>query len=100
MVGGDIDDRVPPAAFESREIPSPVAAEVLDLREELRVRPAAVEERHVMAVGEGGVHERPPDETRASQDQQPHGIYDRLTKSIETGTPSRPNFSRSWFSTQ
>src|SRR5262249_51531676 len=28
------------------------------------------------------------------------GVHERLTKSIETGTPSSPKRSRSWFSTQ
>ena len=55
-------------------------------------------EDNVVASVEKDTRERRPPRARAD-DEEPHR-QDRLTKSIETGTPSRPNFSRSWFSTQ
>src|SRR6478736_4530724 len=68
------------------------------LRDRLRLFGSAAREDDVVAPVEQHACERRSPRARAD-DEEPHR-QDRLTKSIETGTPSRPKRSRRRFSTQ
>jgi hypothetical protein len=67
-------------------------------RDRLRLLGRVTREHHVVAAVEEHACERRPPRAGAD-DQEPHR-QDRFTKSIETGTPSRPKRARSRFSTQ
>ena len=68
---GRIYDRVPFAILERRQVAVAVAAKLLDLRKELGVRLAAVEERQLVAAGERGLGDGAPEELRTAEQQQP-----------------------------
>jgi len=50
-----------------------VAVELLRLREQVGIGPAAVEERHLVAAREGRLDRRATQEFRSAEHQQPHG---------------------------
>ena len=56
----------------AREAAVAVAEDVLDLGEEPGVRPAAMEERQLVARGERRLDERTADELGAAEDEDPH----------------------------
>ena len=86
--GGDV------AEVDVRQV-ARVAAGLGDRRGLLGV--AADERDLVVAVGQQAGERGAPG---AAPDDDSAHTYDRLTKSIETGTPSSSKRSRSWFSTQ
>ena len=61
----------PSCAREQGEVALPVAVQLLDLREEVGVRLAAVEERQLVPAGERSLGGRPAEELRAAEDQEP-----------------------------
>src|SRR4029077_4606101 len=63
-VAARVDDAVPGSARERTEVAVAIAGEVLDLREELRVRLPAREDRDVVPGGEGGVDGMAAEELR------------------------------------
>jgi hypothetical protein len=65
-----IDDSVPAAPFERPEVAAAVAAQVLRLGEEVRVRPAPVEERQLVPAVERRVCDRPPEKLRPAEQQE------------------------------
>jgi hypothetical protein len=65
-----IDDRVPLAPFEGGQVAVAVAAQLLGLGEELRVRLAAVEERDLVPLRKRGLGDGPPQELRPAEQQQ------------------------------
>jgi hypothetical protein len=67
-----VEHRVPLAAAQFAEVGRTVPAELFDLRKELRVRLAPVEQRHVVTARERFLDGRPPEELRPAEDQQPH----------------------------
>ena len=70
-VAGRVDDCVPRPPGEQREVALPVAVHLLDLREEVGVRLAAVEERQLVPAGERRLGRRPAEELRPAEDQDP-----------------------------
>ena len=72
--GGDVEHGVPLAAFERRQVERPVAADLLGLREELRVRLAAVEEGQLVAARERRLDERATEEACAAEDEEAHAF--------------------------
>ena len=70
-VARDVHHGVPRAAAEGIELPVAVPAELLDVGEELRVRPAAVEERDLVPPRERRLDERVTDELRPTEDEEP-----------------------------
>src|SRR4029078_10582457 len=56
---------------EQLEVVLPVAVHLLDLREEAGVRPPAVEERQPRPAAERPLRDRPAEELRPAQDQDP-----------------------------
>jgi hypothetical protein len=73
QVSGGIDNRVPVPSLERRKVAVPVAAELLDCGEELRVRLPAIEHRHLVAAGQRLLDDGPSEELRPAENQQPHG---------------------------
>ena len=71
-VRSDVEHGVPLASLEGGEIRRPVASQLLHVREELRVRLSAVEERRLVARFEQSVHERSPQEPRPAEDECSH----------------------------
>ena len=69
-----VDHRVPASPFERREVAVAVAAELLRLGEELGVRLAAVEERHLVPALERGFRCGAAEELRPAEDQQLHSV--------------------------
>ncbi len=67
-----VKDRVPRAPLEGREITVTVALEPLGLGKEIRVRPAAVEERHLVSSVERGLDQMAAHEQGAAEDEQSH----------------------------
>src|SRR5439155_12901927 len=61
-----VDDRVPLAALESREIAVSIAQEPFDLREELGIRPASREDGHLVATVERRLDDVAAEEQRPS----------------------------------
>src|SRR2546423_11521799 len=57
-IARDVGDGVPRAAAEGVELAVAIPAELLDLREELRVRPAAIEERDLVPSRQSRLDER------------------------------------------
>jgi hypothetical protein len=49
-----------------------VAAELLEIREELRVVPTAVEERHVVSGGDRSLDDMPSEKNGTSENENPH----------------------------
>ena len=68
----DVDDSVPLATLERRDVLVAIAPELLDVRVELRVRLAAVEQRHLVAARERRLDDRAPEEPRPAEDEEPH----------------------------
>jgi hypothetical protein len=68
-VAGRVDDDVPRAAGERREVGRPVAAQVLGLGEEPRVRRPAVEERQLVPARERVLGDGAAEELRPAEDQ-------------------------------
>ena len=68
-VAGRIDDRVEHPAGERGEIAAAVSDQLLDLREEVCVCHAAVEQRQVVPARQGGVDERSSEELRPAEDE-------------------------------
>jgi hypothetical protein len=64
-----VDDRVERAAAKRAEVAVAIAAQLLDLGEEVRVRQAAVEQRDVVAARERALDDRAAEELRAAEDQ-------------------------------
>ena len=71
-VAARVDDAVPRPAGERVQAAVAVADEVLRLGEELGVRAAAREDRHLVAARERGRHRVPAEECRSAEDEQPH----------------------------
>src|SRR5207248_3785884 len=85
-VAGGVDDGVEGAPLERREVVVPVTVQMLCLGEEIRVRPAAVEERQLVAAFERDLRDGTADELRPSEDEQ-------LQTAPLAGTPSRSSSS-------
>ena len=85
-VAARVDDAVPDASGERAEVAVAVAGQVLHVREQIRVRLPAREDRHLVAVRERGVDDVPPEEDRAAEDEQLHPRY----RSIARETASAP----------
>jgi hypothetical protein len=66
-----VDDGVPLPAGEGGKVAVAVAAKLLGLREELRVRLPAVEERQLVATPERCLGSGAAEELRPAEDQQP-----------------------------
>src|SRR5205807_6968242 len=91
-----VEDAVPRAALERLEVAVAVAAEVLGLGEEVRVRLPAREERDVVARREGGVDRVTAEELRPAEDEQPHAPYRAIAREIaSTPKPSAATGTRS-----
>src|SRR5262249_52841652 len=71
-VAGGVDHGVEGLALERRDVALAVAAQAHDLRKPIRVRPAAVEHRDVVAAGQGVLDERATEELRPAEDQDLH----------------------------
>src|SRR5439155_26459277 len=69
-----VDDRVEAAPGERAEIAVAVAAELLDVGEEVGTGLPAVEQRHLVAVLERELDDVPPQELRPSEDEDPHTL--------------------------
>jgi hypothetical protein len=67
-----VDDGVPAAAAQRVQVPVPVAAQLLDLREELGVRHTPVEERHLVSAGERRLDDGAAEELRPAEDEELH----------------------------
>ena len=87
-------DRLGPAEVDALQVAGIPAGR----RDRLRLLARAAREDDLVAALEEDARERRPPGARADH-EKPHR-QDRFTKSIETGTPSRPKRSRSRFSTQ
>lgn len=87
VVGGDVDDDVPGAAAKRRQVLGPVAVQLLHLREELRVRPAAVEERHLLSASERRLGDGAAEKPGPAENQDLHQGF----RSIARQTASAPN---------
>jgi hypothetical protein len=68
-------------ADECCDVAVPIAAQLLELREEVRVLPPAVEERDVVAARERGLDDVTPDEDRPAEDEK----VQRPLRSIRPG---------------
>src|SRR5439155_11449526 len=71
-VATGVDDRVPRSAFEGREVPFAIAAELLGLGEELGVRLPAVEEGDLVPARQGRFDCRAAEELRSAEDEELH----------------------------
>ena len=78
---GGVDDRVPFAGAERLQLAGvAVAVQGLDLREERRIRPAAVEERDLVAARLRRLDQMPAEEERPAQDQHSHRTTSPFTR--------------------
>ena len=68
----DVEHRVPLAPLERREVGGAVAAQLLHLREELRLGLTAVEERRLVPLLERRVDERASEKPRTAEDENSH----------------------------
>ena len=73
------------------EVAVAVAAQLLDVGEELGPRLAAVEQRHVVAARERGVDRVAAEELRAAENEDPHTLEPMWPRS---GTPSLRDYAR------
>ena len=71
-VAARVDDGVEAAPAERVEVAVAVAAQLLDIREELGPRLAAVEERHLVTVVERGVDDMTTEELRPAEHEHAH----------------------------
>src|SRR5262249_19781057 len=74
-IGGRVEDGVPRPPAQRLEVAVAIALQLLHLGEELRVRPAAVERRHLVLARERRLDQRAPDEPRPTEQQQPHATF-------------------------
>jgi hypothetical protein len=82
---GDVDHGVPVGASKSLEGLSAVAADLLRLGEELRVRAAAVEQRQLVSALERVFDQNAAEEARAAEDQQLHDASAWSRRSTSSG---------------
>jgi hypothetical protein len=80
-VTGDVDDCVPAAPLQRLEVAVAIAAQLLDLREELRIRLSAVEQRQLVIAREGAFDDRAAEELRAAEDQKSQSASSRRSTS-------------------
>ena len=71
-VAGRVDDDVPLASREAVEAAVPIAWDPLELGVEIRPGRASVEERELVSPLECRADDRPPEELRAAEQQEPH----------------------------
>src|SRR5207247_779020 len=71
-VAGRVDHGVPLAALERAQVPVAVAAQLLGLREQLRVGLAAVEERHLVAASKRRLDRGTAEELGPAKDEKLH----------------------------
>ncbi len=72
QVPAGVDDGIPLATLETREVAGAVADDPLDVGVELRVRGAAVEERELVTALERSVRDGAAEEPRPAQEQELH----------------------------
>jgi hypothetical protein len=70
--GGDVDQSVEGSSRKCINVAFAIAAELLEIREELRVVPAAVEERHVVPGGDCSLDDMPSEKNGTSENENPH----------------------------
>ena len=73
-VAARVDDRVERASLERGQVAVAVAAQLLDVREQLGPRLAAVEERHVVAAFERRVDDVAAEELRSAENEDAHTL--------------------------
>ncbi len=73
-VAGGIQHGVPLATFQRAEVGRPVAAQLLRFGEQLGIRLAAVEERHLVPARERRLDRSAPEEPRPAENEQPHAV--------------------------
>jgi hypothetical protein len=73
-VPGGVDDGVPRTTREGVETAVAVALKALGLREQLRVRLAAREDRHLVTATERLLDDGATEELRPAEDEQPHSL--------------------------
>src|SRR5205823_2340426 len=99
-VGADVHRRVPVALGERAEVAVAVAVPVLGLGERVLPPAAAMEQGHLVIGVEQSLHDVPPDEPRATYDEDPHPSTSRRSTSSPHPTapaavrPSNPGPAR------
>jgi hypothetical protein len=76
-----VDDRVPPAPAQCIELPVAIAAQLLDVGVEPRVRLAPGEQRQLVAARERGIDDRAAEKLRPAEDQKPDRASSRRSTS-------------------
>jgi hypothetical protein len=71
---------------ERREVAGPVADEALGVRVQARIRPAAVEERELVAALESCVGDRAAEEPRAAEQEELHASAERPSSRRSTSS--------------
>ena len=85
-VPGRVDDGVPLATRQEPEISGAIAAQLLDLGIQLRIRLPAVEERELVAGRESRVCDRAPEKSRPAEQEQLHASSARPVRSRSTSS--------------
>ena len=85
-VAARVDHRVPVAPGERRQIAGAIADDPLDLRIQLGVRRAAVEERELVAALERGVGDRTAEEPRPAEQEELHASAESPSSSRSTSS--------------
>ena len=73
-ISAGIDDRVPVAGREQIQLCFAVAADLVHVREQVRIRLPAIEEGQVVPARTRGIHQVPSEEARAADDQYFHDV--------------------------
>src|SRR5262249_28366923 len=74
QVAGGVDAGIPGPGFERAQVGGAITAQLLDPGEELGRGAAAIEQRDPMPAAERALDQETPEETRAAEDQELHGI--------------------------
>src|SRR5918995_717529 len=84
-VAAGVDDRVP--ATRRDRVDDAITAHLLGLREEPRIRLAAVEERDLVAALDRRLDHRPPEELGAAENEEFHGPVNDRKDCLKTLLP-------------
>ncbi len=72
QVAARVDDGIPVSTLQHAKVAGPIADQPLDLRVQLGIRPAAVEERQLVAAGEGGFRDGTAQEQWPTEEEKFH----------------------------